>query len=1227
MSTFVFLIFLSSYAVAQPGYCSPAAVIDYCDYVDVWSTTDEESNIDNYNCVGWPETGREYAYSFTPSLSTFVTVSLSDMTADLDIFVLQDTCYEDNCIAYGDEETTFATYDGTQYYFVVDGYDGTEGNYTITVACCIDNDGDGYGEGSSCVGPDCDDGDDTIHPGAQEIPGNGIDENCDGSDAGVCYVDNDYDGYGNTNNMIPPGDGDCDDPGEAWVGEDCDDDPLSCGAACNPGTEESPFAGNCGDGYDNDCDGFSDLSDEGCSICEDNDEDGYDNCDLGEPGDDGLPMDCDDDPYACGAMCSPGTEESLFAGNCMDGYDNDCDSFVDFADSECNTPPVAYPNGPYVYEIEPDVDLELDGSGSYDPDDSYGDYIVSYEWDLNVDSFFDVWMGGPIATIPYDDPEPNIIDTVCGGNCDHCYPYPIRLRVTDTHGDYDEADTTVKVFENGPPVADPNGPYEITEGEDLTLDASGSSDPDEDCGDSITEYRWDLNNDGSPDFNISSPIETIPWDDPIPLGPDVLDGVCGGECIPVTPYTVTLTVEDDMGESTTVSTTVTVIDVEPNIPPVADPNGPYYVELGGGIELDGSGSYDPDFPLDEIVSYEWDLNIDSFFDVSMIESHFYLPWDDTVEPDILNDVCGGSCVIGNPYPITLRVTDSHGDYSEADTTITVHEPIIVKLTSLEHGNVSTDIIKFDVDVYPGSVEDYTWYYSYNYHPLVEFVPGENMTAEECGNVLRIFAENDVGLVGWTESANNVYVGDSQGDGDVDIFDIVECVSGYGTSKGQEGFIQECDFDLDEDIDIFDIVKTAGEYGTDYIDLCKGPKLRIIEPTDGIASGYNLVAATDVHDLHPDRINSVEFQVDLGSGWEPINGIWGTGEPKDVDELFWENVWDTNDIPGGTYPFRVYVDTDVGVFTEEVSIIVNEEPVPMFSVYISETNDSVVFDGSGSYDPEDGAVSGHEWYFSDMLGGFISPLVIHPIPNPPQWNYYNYSFTVEHVVRDTYGIRYGQHYIIIVRYSGLTGLPEVIDIIEKTCGCQRMEIDDVGASSADQWWMDPPNRRTLGGYDNITAAGGGNPSFQIVHNFEVIAYLHPHSDPSKCTEWQRVKRTATYGDGTVHDKNGPSCDANGNTGAKVDAPFGGANWADDNYRKPSPSGSSSPTKFYIDQSEIRWLDGPGNDNVRRSWLPYTYDANFEAKVEGPAGWCKCTWDVRINTGTGKNAIENVVCTAG
>lgn len=151
-----------------------------------------------------------------------------------------------------------------------DGFDpGPYGEAQVSITCVpspwyADTDGDGYGDaGARTVtcprppdtvanGDDCDDGNPTAHPGADESC-DGVDRDCDGLvnqptalDASVWFFDSDRDGYG------APGTGTaaCSDPGARWVAVsgDCDDGE---GAV-------SPAATEWCDGIDNDCDGTVD---------------------------------------------------------------------------------------------------------------------------------------------------------------------------------------------------------------------------------------------------------------------------------------------------------------------------------------------------------------------------------------------------------------------------------------------------------------------------------------------------------------------------------------------------------------------------------------------------------------------------------------------------------------------------------------------------------------------------------------------------------------------------------------------------------------------------------------------------------------------------------------------------------------------------------------------------------------------------------------------------------
>ncbi|UCE50623.1 MAG: cadherin domain-containing protein, partial [Phycisphaerales bacterium] len=85
-----------------------------------------------------------------------------------------------------------------------------------------------------------------------------------------------------------------------------------------------------------------------------------------------------------------------------------------------------------------------------------------------------------------------------------------------------------------------------------------------------------------------------------------------------------------------------------NRPPVADAGGPYTVPEGGSVELDASGTTDPDLP-DEVLTYEWDLDGDGEYDDAT-----------GIYPTF------SAALLDGPSSITvgLKVTDS---YSEFDT--------------------------------------------------------------------------------------------------------------------------------------------------------------------------------------------------------------------------------------------------------------------------------------------------------------------------------------------------------------------------------------------------------------------------------------------------------------------------------------------------------------------------------------------------------------------------------
>ena len=263
---------------------------------------------------------------------------------------------------------------------------------------------------------------------------------------------------------------------------------------------------------------------------------------------------------------------------------NDGDTVTDTATVNVNGLATAEAGGPY--SGDEGENISLNGSGS---DDSG---IASYAWDLDNNGSFETAGQNPTFN-----------SAVAG-------TFTVILRVTANDGDTATDTATVNV--NGLPTADAGGPYSGNEGDTITLNASGSSDP----GGVITAYAWDLDEDGQ-------------YDDATGISPNFTLPAAGS----IT--SIGLQVTDNLGAIDTDTAAVNI-----NGLPTADAGGPYSGNEGDTITLNGSGSSDAG---GVITAYAWDLDGDGQYDdATGISPNFTLP------------------AAGSITSIGLQVTDNGG---------------------------------------------------------------------------------------------------------------------------------------------------------------------------------------------------------------------------------------------------------------------------------------------------------------------------------------------------------------------------------------------------------------------------------------------------------------------------------------------------------------------------------------------------------------------------------------
>ena len=146
---------------------------------------------------------------------------------------------------------------------------------------------------------------------------------------------------------------------------------------------------------------------------------------------------------------------------------------------------------------------------------------------------------------------------------------------------------------NGEPEADAGGPYADAEGNNIELDASDSSDPDDD---ELT-YEWDLGCDDSVDLTGVT-VETFYRDDQIE------------------PYPVCLTVTDPGNLTHSATTFVTVFDAPPaahiQVPEELPIEGATFAVNADASSATGEGRID-DSIQDSNMSWDFDFDVDTGF--------------------------------------------------------------------------------------------------------------------------------------------------------------------------------------------------------------------------------------------------------------------------------------------------------------------------------------------------------------------------------------------------------------------------------------------------------------------------------------------------------------------------------------------------------------------------------------------------------------------------------------
>ncbi len=346
-----------------------------------------------------------------------------------------------------------------------------------------------------------------------------------------------------------------------------------------------------------------------------------------------------------------GSEEQ-FPSNSV-SLDNDGDGLTDAADPDCgpaNTPPVANAGADQTVNVGDTV--VLNGGGSSDAD---GD-LLTYSWSLATPAGSATTLTGATTVSPTFAPD---IDGV----------YTATLIVndgTDSSAPDSAVIAALLVVVNTPPVASAGVDRTVAVGDTVSLDGSGSSDPD---GDPMT-FSWTF---------TSLPMGSAAvLSNPAAANPNFVADLQGN-------YIAQLVVNDGEFDSPADTVVITAQAVVVNTAPVANAGLDQNANVGDVVVLGGSGSTDAE---GDSLSFSWSLTS------VPAGSGAVLSGSTAVNPSFVADLEGN-------YVAQLIVNDGEFD-SAPDSVTVVAQIVLVNIPPVANAGLDQSLLIGDIASLDGS---------------------------------------------------------------------------------------------------------------------------------------------------------------------------------------------------------------------------------------------------------------------------------------------------------------------------------------------------------------------------------------------------------------------------------------------------------------------------------------------------------------------------------------------